>query len=115
MAVTARVIALREAIEQDEELLITVEPPAPQTTHTYTVHASHPPQAVALNNMEQRGIVSAINCTGPCEFILRDSKLKVLIHVDAPDGFDAPLAIPFSGPLVALLNSHSSVSFTLIS
>lgn len=109
---TANVIEAAVAAEEARQAAADTEP---VMTRSYTVHAAHPPQAVALNNGEAQGIVSAINCSGPCTFILRDSGGKVLIHVDAPGGFDSPVALAFRGSLVAELKTHSSITFTLIS
>lgn len=110
--VIEQAVAAEEARQADA---VIAEAPAPQKTSTYTVTAHHPPQTIALNNAERVGIVSAINCSGPCRFTLRDATGKVLIDVDAPGGFDTPLAIAFTGPLVADVKTHSSISFTLIS
>lgn len=125
MAVTAKIIALREAAAEAEEALVTeevleqaegpaTEPPAPQNTRTYTVHATHPPQMLALGNVEGQGVVSAINCSNACALILRETTGKMLIHIDAPGGFDAPLAIAFTGPLVAEVTTPSTITFTII-
>jgi hypothetical protein len=110
--VIEQAVAAEEARQADAAA---VEPPAPPNTRTYTVHATHPPQAIALNNAERVGIVSSILCTGPCKLVLREADGgKVLISIDSADGFDAPLAIAFTGPLVAELKTDSSISFTLI-
>ncbi|KPD18018.1 hypothetical protein ADM96_15680 [Burkholderia sp. ST111] len=113
MAVTAKIIALRAAAA-DAEDVVAVEPPAPQNTRVYVLHATHPPQMLPLGNVEGQGIVSAIN-SNACGLILREATGKMLIHIDAPGGFDAPLSIPFAGPLVADVRTGSLIQITISS
>jgi hypothetical protein len=113
MAVTAKIIALREAAAEATDV-VADEPPAPQNTRTYTVHATHPPQMLALGNVEGQGIVSAIK-SNACGLILREAAGEMLIHIDAPGGFDAPVALAFNGPLVADVRTGSLIQITIIS
>lgn len=124
MAVTtAKIIALREAAAGAEEAVVTEEvfeqastqDSEPIMKRTYTVHASHPPQNIVLNNVERVGIVSAINCSGPCTLMLCQADGKMLFSLSSPNGCDMPIEIPFAGPLVAELKTASSVTFTIIS
>jgi hypothetical protein len=125
MAVTAKIIALREAAAEAEEAVVTeeaveqveaiaAEPPAPQNVRTYTVRGVHGPQFLPLGNQEERGMVTAINCTGRCALTLRDATGKALITIDS-GGFDSPVALAFSGALVCEMKHAATVVFNVLS
>lgn len=123
MAVTAKIIALREAAAEAEEAVVMEEAveaqdctfgteaiAAPVVIRTHTITAHHPPQILALGR-ERQGKVVGITCMGRVACALLDATGKSLITIDA-DGIDMACDIAFAGGALSVsMKTANSITF----